>query len=806
MLRFKVVLFLSLVFLTGVLYSQSFKIDRIQEIKFDGLVNSRPEELRDIINIKEGDKFDRGKINEALKKIYSLDIFKNAVVDVQESTNGVIVLFTVEENNFIRQVKFEKNRNINAEDLKKVIEFTDNSYFTESKLNKSLAAIQKKYVEEGYIYATVIYRLKLIDIKKRTFDLIFQLDEGKRVVVEKIVITGNKNVKADEIKASMKTKEQWFIFQSGVLKEENFREDKGKVAEVYLRKGYIDVEIKRCEWKIEELGGDKHKAIVVYIDLVEGEKYKTGKVTISGNTLFPTKDLMSYVTLKAGEVYDKTKMDKARVDIYNKYGDSGHLYANVSLVMNKDTSNRIVDSEFIITEGPRAHIENIIISGNTKTLTSVIKREIYFDEGELYIQRKVRSTYERLMQLQYFSEIKFLPLPGSVEGLIDIDLTVEEARTGLINFGVGYGTESGFNVSAQVSERNLFGTGRIISVGGNWGEKILGAYISFEEPWLFDTPLYAGISLSYNRIKYDNIPADSDGDGIIDGTNINYIENPSNSITGYKSQNYYFSERISLSGSLKRRFWIYWQASLGLGTTMYRNFDPNFSNPLIFTDHWETNYSLTESLGKGYTFKNNLSLGLNRNSTDHPLTPTYGSIFNLGFDYIGGMLGGDYHFTKAKTSFSIYWNPLWKIVFALYTSSEFLLSQFDGRKIYGYEDMPYYDGIFELRGWMGASRRGESKFYWSTEMRFQIYEQLWGVFFYDMGNLYGSSKEWNPFIPDGYMLSFGFGIQVNWPGLPIRIYAARRGYYDNQQNKFVLEGTQNLFDNIQPVLSIQGLF
>ncbi len=491
-------------------YSQdvNYKDKKIQEIKFDGLINARPEELKQIIDIKEGDNYNSEMINKALKKLFFLDMFKNAKADIIEGTNGLIINFIVEENYYIRFVKFEGNDEVSSDDLLKVISFTQNSFFTDNKLNNSLIAIQNKYISEGFIDVIVTKKFVLVDVKKQTFDLVFNISPKKKIVVEKINITGCTNVKADEIKGIMKTKERFFIFVSGVLKEEDFNKDKQNVIDLYQHKGYIDVNINKFEWKIEQLEQDKHKAIVVYIDLTEGEVYKTGKISITGNTLFQTKELQALVDLKQGDVYDKVKMDKTRMDIYNKYSDNGHLYANVSLVMNKEITNKIIDSELIVSEGPRAHIESISISGNTKTLTSVIKREFYFEEGELYIQRKLRMTYETLMQLQYFSDIRFVPLPGSDEGLIDLDVTVEEARTGLITFGLGYGTESGFNVSAQISERNLFGTGRILSVKGNWGQKALGFEISFEEPWLFDEPLYAGISIGYSRYLIENIPAD----------------------------------------------------------------------------------------------------------------------------------------------------------------------------------------------------------------------------------------------------------------------------------------------------------
>jgi outer membrane protein assembly factor BamA len=73
-----------------------------------------------------------------------------------------------------------------------------------------------------------------------------------------------------------------------------------------------------------------------------------------------------------------------------------------------------------------------------------------------------------------------------------------------------------------------------------------------------------------------------------------------------------------------------------------------------------------------------------------------------------------------------------------------------------------------------------------------------------MGNLWGSYKDWAPWKPDGYLFSFGIGIQINIPMIPIRFYMARRGWYNN--GNWELLGNQQFFEYWTPVLAIQGLF
>lgn len=785
------------------------RVTRVRDIRFDGLVNTRPEEVKNLIPLREGQVYSETALNDSIKKMFSLDMFRNIRAHVTNAPgapgeNSAFVTFIVEENPFIRYIVYEGNSSISKEDLDKVIGMTESSYLTAAKRNRALAAVQRKYLNEGFIEAIATFRLKVADVRKNIFDLVIRVTENKKIVVEKIVITGNTNLTAGEIKGIMKTKEKFFIFVSGVLKKDEFAQDRENVLTFYQHKGYLDAQINRFEWKIEELGDDRHKAIVVYADVAEGPKYTTGKITITGNAIFSTQELMALVNMKEGEVYDRVKMDLIRYNIFTKYSDTGHVYANVSAVLNKNPTNLVVDTELVITEGPLAHIESATVSGNSKTQTKVIRREFLFEEGELYVQRKVRQTQEKLMQTQFFSDVKVNWLPGSAEGLVNLDIGVEEQRTGMITFGVGYGTESGFNASLQLAEKNLFGTGRMASIRGEWGEKKQSVEIGFQEPWLFDMPLYAGFSLGYSRYKYDNIPADSDGDGLIDGTNFNYIADPTNTIASLVNNYFYFRDTISLGGRVIRQFWVFWSGSLGLSTTFYQDSGSNFTTPLIFTGTWETNTALLDSFAKGWTFKNMLSLGINHDSTSHPLNPLSGVKLGLDQFFVGGILQGDAHFIKTRWSFDTYINPIWKIVLALHLSQDFLFPQFDGRFKYDLSDMLYFDGMYEMRGYYAYPVRAESKLFASTELRFQIFQEIWGTFFYDMGNLWGKYQDWAPWKPDGYLFSFGAGIMINIPMIPIRFYMARRGLYEGGQ--WQLLGSQEFFENWTPVLAIQGLF
>ncbi|URA09875.1 outer membrane protein assembly factor BamA [Thermospira aquatica] len=782
----------------------------VQEVVFEGLQNMPLSEMRGLVTIKKGDMFLVDNINESVKNLFKTGKFEDIRVERERLTNGYRLIYKVKENPYVRWIRFKNPGFLSVEDMKSAIPIKEEGYFTESMISESIAIIKQKYISEGFRDVSIDVQKEPYDVKKRTnaYDITFVVDAKKKVVVEKIIITGNEAVKAGEIKNAMKTKEKFWFVVSGVLKEDEFEEDEKLIQYLYKKKGYFDVKINRHTWYVTNVGKDNHPAIYVEIDIAEGEKYFTGNISIENNTIYSTEDLRSLVSLKEGSVYDYIQMEMGRYAIYSRYADNGYLYANVILIPEKRENTNVIDSRLMIYEGKRAHIEKILITGNTRTKTKVIQRELIFQEGEMYVNRKVEQTKNRLMQLEYFSDVQVNPFPGSAEGLVNLNIDVEETRTGLFTFGVTYGFESGFSAYLQVSEKNFLGTGRTVTARGEWAERRQSISLGFQEPYLFDQPISAGVSLGYSRDWFKSVPTDDDGDGVIDGSDFNYHDNPSNSLTTLTNDKQYYRDSINLGINLGRRFGIYWQGGFSLGTSFYQDTGANFTLPLTFSDHWDTNVTLQDDLKKGWRFRNYFGLSATRNSTDNPFEPTRGSIFQANLTSYGGILGGESHFIKTKFFYSTYFNPIWKIVLAYNISTEFLLPQFmNGLKEYAANEVLRYDGIWELRGWMGLVRGGESKLYNSFELRYQIYQiWVWGVFICDVGNLWSTWSGIAPLNPEGTMFSFGPGIRLNIPGFPLRFYLVRRGYYDSQEKRFRFEKTDEFFSDWQFVFSIQGMF
>ena len=74
---------------------------------------------------------------------------------------------------------------------------------------------------------------------------------------------------------------------SGVLKKDEFEDDKDRLLEYYQNDGYIDFAV--LDIKFEKTAANR---MVIHIVISEGRQYKVGNLTITGNTIFSTNDFI----------------------------------------------------------------------------------------------------------------------------------------------------------------------------------------------------------------------------------------------------------------------------------------------------------------------------------------------------------------------------------------------------------------------------------------------------------------------------------------------------------------------------------
>jgi outer membrane protein insertion porin family len=226
------------------------------------------------------------------------------------------------------------------------------------------------------------------------------------------------------------------------------------------------------------------------------------KILFKGNTVISNVELAGALTTKVGQVMNSNDVAKDMAAIINLYQQKGYQ-AVIGTTDPEQIITREGELTFPIIE---AVVEAIQITGNRKTKTNVIRRELRTKPGDVLNIKKLQRDLERIYNLDLFEDVSLPPdgfIPGSEPGKVIIRLNVKEKKTGQISLGVGYSSPQGVVGRIELSETNFRGLGEgvnlLLELGGRAGRT---SYeVGFFEPYIDHHHTSLSFSV-YNKVIY----------------------------------------------------------------------------------------------------------------------------------------------------------------------------------------------------------------------------------------------------------------------------------------------------------------
>ncbi len=701
-----------------------FKRETIVEVQIKGNQRIEEDAIRRILKIKKGDVYNLKNISDELKAVYAMGYFDDSRIETQTVADGRIIILIVKEKPTVRAILVEGNSWVyDDEEIKEVLTIRKGSILNINTIQSDMRRIEELYKEKNFYNVKI--KFNVYPKKENQADIEYEIDEGKKFHVKKIIFVGNSAYSSGKLKGLMGTSEEnilsWFT-SAGDLNEENLGQDVAKLTSFYQNKGYVQARVGEPELKFEEDG------IIITIRIVEGPQFKVGEVTMAGDLIIPPEQLMKTVKIMKEEYYNRDILRLDVIRLTDIYADEGYANVDISPRIEQDPEKRIVNITFDIAKGKQVYFEAITISGNTKTRDKVIRRQLQVYEQGLYGGRRLKRSIQNLYRLDYFEDIKVDTVKGSADDKMRLRINVTEKNTGAFSFGAGFGNLENLFLTASIAERNLFGRGQTLALKGQLGAKTTRYTLSFTEPWLFDIPLSAGADV-YNW-NYDFATYDKDSIG-------------GNLRLGYPLIDY---TRINLT-------YTYDIADI-------KNVDEDAAN------------SIKNDAGEN--IKSSITTRVRYDSRNDRFHPTKGSSHNASYEFAG--LGGTVGFNKIIGETGWYFPMILKTVGVLHGKSGYV-KQLEGKTLPDYEKF-YMIGIDKLRGFdrddlsprdSDGSEIGGNKFVqFNAEVRFPLVPQagVYGVVFFDTGDIYAENED---IELDNLRESAGGGIRWLSPMGPVRL-------------------------------------
>ncbi len=442
-------------------------------------------------------------IDEALEKMHKSELFLESNISLQ---NDKIVI-EVKENPIVLEIKFEGNKKIETENLQQELSLKKRGIFTKSKLQSDIKRINDIYLKSGR-FLTVVTP-KIVQKDQNRVEIVFDVKEGKKAVVSEIYLVGNNNFSDADLLNEISTKTyKWYKFLSSAdsYDSDRIEFDKERLRRFYGARGYADFTTLSA---VAQISPTKDKFFVNFL-LEEGIKYNLGEIEIVNRIeKLDTAILKKAVLIKKGKLYNADLIEKTVDKMVEILSEHSYAFANVEPVLKRNKEKKIIDIDFTIEQTPKIYINQIKITGNTRTMDEVIRRELRVKEGDAYNLNKVNRSKQRIQNLGFFDKVEFKTSRINNSNKVDLIIEVKEKKTGELNLSLGYSTVNQLTIGAGVKESNLFGTGQELGVNIQKSTFSLNNDINYTKPYFMGRSIDVGFDLfdyylsKRNTLVYD---------------------------------------------------------------------------------------------------------------------------------------------------------------------------------------------------------------------------------------------------------------------------------------------------------------
>lgn len=328
------------------------------------------------LTLKANDRFTADALREQVKILYGTGYFEDVQVETDPGQGGVAVTFVIREKPFITEIVFDGNEELSDDKLKEKITIKSQTFLDQQQAKESAEKIRLAYQEDGFYNAQVIPVIQAVDEDRKR--LTYFVKEGTKAKVRRINLEGMRAVTKEEMFKVTATREwiPWYgivtqlkvpslLSDAGVLKREELGNDIERMREVYLNKGYLNVQISQ---PTVELSDDKQWFEITY-SVAEGEPFIVQEIGFRGNTVFEDHELRDGLNIKAGEIFQRAKIRGEITRITDLYGAKGYAFADVVPNVTPDNNARTATILLNVKEGEMMRVRKSTSTATTRRAT-----------------------------------------------------------------------------------------------------------------------------------------------------------------------------------------------------------------------------------------------------------------------------------------------------------------------------------------------------------------------------------------------------------------------------------------------------
>ena len=564
-----------------------------KDIRIDGVQGELEQQILASLPVRAGQRVTDNDVANIVRNLFVSGRFD----DVKAYRDGDSLVVSIIAKPIISEVHIKGNSLIPTEALKQNLDangFKTGDVLNRAKLDEFVKGVREHYKSVGRYNAKVEAIVNTLPNNRAEINL--QIDEDDTAKLKSVTFNGNTAVSSSTLQEQMELQpDSWWKLWGNKFDATQFDKDLQSIQQYYQNNGYAKAHITNTDVRLN----DEQTKAEVTIDINEGEKYDLIGARIVGNLGGMAEELQPLLnTLHLNDTFSRADVTDVENAIKAKLGERGYGSATVNAAPTFDDANKTIALTFVVDAGRRLSVRQVQFEGNTVSADSTLRQEMRQQEGSWYNAQLVELGKVRLDRTGFFEtvESRVDPVEGTNDE-VNVVYKVKERNTGSINFGVGYGTESGISYQASIKQDNFLGTGAAVSLAGSRNDYGTTINLGYTEPYFTKDGVSLGGNVFYET--YDNSDSDT-------------------------SSNY---KRTTYGGNVTLGFPVNENNSyyLGLGYTYNKisNFSREYNRDLYLAS---MNFNSTSIKSSDFDF----SFGWNYNSLNRGYFPTKGVKASIG--------------------------------------------------------------------------------------------------------------------------------------------------------------------------------
>jgi outer membrane protein assembly complex protein YaeT len=383
---------------------------------------------------------------------------------------------------------------IDRRSVRKWLPFAKNQEYSEDTIDQAADDIVEGLQQRGYYLATVDTESSLAN---NVWTTTFHVQPGAQYKLTSVTFSGNAKVGEKQLRKIVATSpgggfkrllQSIFRRPSGVTRGQ-LSDDRDALESFYRLEGFSEATVAE-----PVVAPHPDGTLTVSFPITEGPQTLVADVRTEGNETIVTDDLPKLQLVKGAPLNPQLLHDDV-VALQTFYANKGHSEVQVAPRVEESADKTSATIAYVIAEGPRVHVDEVIVRGNTYTDREVILRKSDLEPGEPFSYTSMLEAQRELYRLGIFQRVEVQP--QQTETTVsdrDVVIQVEEGRNLTLSGSVGLRAERGADpgsgtqlherVAFAAAHRNLFGTGRYLGVEAVVSREEQEAFITYREPFI----------------------------------------------------------------------------------------------------------------------------------------------------------------------------------------------------------------------------------------------------------------------------------------------------------------------------------